>query len=386
MKAKGARRLAIVGASARAAAFSALRAGYDVATADRFADADLAAACRATRVDEYPEGLAAWLAATDCDGWLYTGALENQPALIERMAKLRPLLGCSGEALRRARDPFVLQHELNGAGLLIPETVAGPHGLPPNGSWLCKTYRGASGAGVWALDDEQAASRCVEQRAVCQRLVEGVAASAAFIVSRGGARLLGVTRQVVGESWTGARRWQYAGSAGPLAVGRRILGQLTLLGTVLAERFDMRGVVGVDFVLAGQRAWIVEINPRYTASIEILERISGESVAAAHVAACVGSGSARGAPPAVNTDQQHGKAILFARRGVTISGEFAAWARGQSSIDPNQCSLADVPHEGEPIAAGQPVVTVFAAAPAAGYDGAMRMRVAEVERRLYSAI
>ncbi len=88
------KRLAIAGASVRAAAFSALRAGYDVVTADLFADADLRAHCDATRIEAgYPEALADWLAATECDGWLFTGALENHHELINAMAKLRPLMG-----------------------------------------------------------------------------------------------------------------------------------------------------------------------------------------------------------------------------------------------------------------------------------------------------
>ncbi|RIK88329.1 MAG: ATP-dependent carboligase [Planctomycetota bacterium] len=383
MKAKRAQRLAIVGASARAAAFSALRAGYEVVAADLFADADLAEACDATRVERYPAGLVDWLAATECDAWLYTGALENHPALVDRMAAVRPLLGNGGGALRRVRDPWLLQRELRDAGLRFPETAASPSGLPRDGSWLCKTYRGASGAGVWTLDGEAAAQRCTRQGAVCQQLVEGVAASAVFALAQHGARLLGVTRQVIGDASTGAGRWQYAGSAGPLIVGRRAGGQLTWLGLVLAERFELRGVVGVDFVLADEEAWVVEVNPRYVASSEIVEWITGESAIAAHVAACVGERIGSGGKAPFDSSLVRGKTVLFARRDVAVSDAFAAWARGEASLDLGEGKVADVPRAGETIARGRPVVTVFASAPAGGYDEALRQRVAEVERRLY---
>ena len=142
------RKLAIVGASARAAAFSAIRAGYEVVAADLFADADLARVAAVTRISNYPEGLADWLAATECDAWMYTGALENYPDLVDRMAAIRPLLGNSGAPLRDVRDPMKLQLALTGAGMLFPETRTSPAGLPLDGSWLCKTYGGASGSGV----------------------------------------------------------------------------------------------------------------------------------------------------------------------------------------------------------------------------------------------
>src|SRR5882672_6712717 len=101
-------KLAIVGASARAAAFSALRSGYQVVAADLFADADLQRACPVTRIADYPAGLITWLEKVECDAWLYTGALENHPQFVDRMAAIRPLLGNAGEPLRDVRNPAVL--------------------------------------------------------------------------------------------------------------------------------------------------------------------------------------------------------------------------------------------------------------------------------------
>ena len=76
-------KLAIVGASVRAAAFSAVRAGFEVVAADLFADADLRAICETTRIESgYPDALADWLASTECDGWLFTGALENHHEVV----------------------------------------------------------------------------------------------------------------------------------------------------------------------------------------------------------------------------------------------------------------------------------------------------------------
>ena len=48
--------LLIAGASVRAAAWSAARAGYLPVAADRFGDADLSSLAQATRLDSYPDG------------------------------------------------------------------------------------------------------------------------------------------------------------------------------------------------------------------------------------------------------------------------------------------------------------------------------------------
>jgi predicted ATP-grasp superfamily ATP-dependent carboligase len=387
------RKLAIVGASVRAAAFSAIRAGYEVVAADLFADADLQRACSATRVTGYPDSLADWLAETECDAWLYTGALENHPGLITRMSKLRPLLGNSGKELRAVRDPMSLQRVLSVAGLSFPETVDSPQGLPQDGSWLCKTYRGAGGSGVWLLDGRGALERAEREEAVFQRFIGGVSAAAVFVTSELGAELLGITRQLVGDARAGAKPWHYAGSIGPHAVSPEVESQLIMLGDVLSKRLQLRGLVGVDLVIANNRSWVLEINPRYSASAEIVERTTGRVAVREHVAACAGSNSPESRETNTPTTGQmryqvngiaHGKIILYAKRHVTITTAFFEWAVDQSSIDMEQCRLADIPSAGYEVSTGHPVLTLFAAASSKELDGSFAQRIADVESRLYS--
>src|SRR5437660_693977 len=85
--------LLIVGASARAAAFSALRAGLEPWCLDQFADADLCARCPAVLVRPrlYPRGLVALARKAPPGPWLYTGGLENRPRLVRRLTRERPL-------------------------------------------------------------------------------------------------------------------------------------------------------------------------------------------------------------------------------------------------------------------------------------------------------
>src|SRR6187431_1478558 len=97
--------LILVGASVRAAAFSALRAGFSPYAIDLFADRDLAAVCPAVKVANYPRGLLAALYRAPDAPWIYTGGLENHPRLVDQMAAIRLLLGNCGEALRRVREP-----------------------------------------------------------------------------------------------------------------------------------------------------------------------------------------------------------------------------------------------------------------------------------------
>jgi predicted ATP-grasp superfamily ATP-dependent carboligase len=354
-------RLAIVGASARAAAFSALRAGFDVVTGDLFADADLARHCPATRVQQYPEGLVEWLAGAQCDAWAYTGALENYPDLVDRMAAIRQLIGNSGDALRDVRNPLVLQQVLNERDIAFPETRAMADGLPWDGSWLCKTYRGSSGSGVWRLDGAAALDRAQRERAVFQRFVYGQAAAAIYAFAGDSGELLGVTRQLLDHADSAA--WRYAGSIGPVSVSSEARAQLARLAEVLANRFGLQGIVGVDFVLTEAGCAVVEINPRYTASVEIVERIRATATAAR---------------------RWHAKRIVYAPLDATVSRTFHDWALAESSLDMAACNLADIPTAGERIPAGRPVLTAFAEGDSDDHcERRLAERVAEVVRRLY---
>src|SRR4051812_32958075 len=107
----------IVGASTRAAAFSALRAGLAPRCLDLFADADLRARCPAVRVpaDRYPHGLAELADAEPPGPWLYTGALENRPRLVEAIALRRPLWGNASGELALVRNPQYLAAVLHEA-------------------------------------------------------------------------------------------------------------------------------------------------------------------------------------------------------------------------------------------------------------------------------
>jgi predicted ATP-grasp superfamily ATP-dependent carboligase len=380
------KKLAIVGASVRAATFSALRAGYEVVAADLFADADLQRECSATAIRGYPEALADWLAGVECDAWLYTGALENHAELISRMAKLRPLLGNSSGALRAVRNPLVLQTVLQTEGVSFPETVDSSTRLPLDGSWLCKTYRGASGSGVWLLFGAEARDRAEKEKAFYQRFVSGISAAAVFVCSPAGSRVLGVTRQLVGDARASAKPWHYAGSIGPLPVSKEVQSQLAKLGELFSTRFQLRGLVGVDLVIADNRAWILEINPRYTSSAEIVERTCGESLIVTHVAACQGRSEAPSLSLPKPDGIVHGKIVVYAKRDVEVSDRFHTWAIDQSAVDAEQCLLADIPSAGQQISSGQPVLTVFGSGAASDIEAELGRRVFDVESKLYQQL
>jgi uncharacterized protein len=348
--------LTIVGASARAAACSAVRAGFSVYAADLFADADLRQVCPAIRVRDYPAGLVAALAGSHTGGWMYTGALENYPATVERFARTRRLLGNSATVLRRVRQPRLVTEVLRCSGLPCPEVVDDRRALRRTATWLRKPLCSAGGLHISLYKHEAAVDLEAGPEAgnYFQQFVDGLPCSAVYVAAGGQATLLGVTRQLIASPWAGAHGFQYSGSIGPLAMPPEATRNFAAIGTALASHFDLVGLFGVDAIVNADGVWPVEVNPRYTASVELLERAFGIRAIELHVAACE-----RGELPtygAGTSERQYGKAILFARRRFTVPPNFGTPIdRGGPWTPP---VLADIPDAGATIEAGWPIVTV----------------------------
>ncbi len=351
--------LVILGASARAAAYSARRAGFRPVCGDLFADADLQACCPAVAISDYPWELERVAREAPPGPWIYTGGLENYPRLVERICRSRPLLGVGAAELIRVRNPLLVAETLRAASLPCPACRTTPSGLPTDGSWLLKGRRSSGGGQVFVWRGQKHL-HSDDSPWYFQQRIEGLTCAALYVAADGRAELLGVTEQLLAGGGRAVRPFCYAGSLGPLPLSPLHAAGLTRLGDVLAAEFRLTGLFGVDAVFTEEGVWPVEINPRCAASAEIFDRATGLSAIALHVAACR-EHALPALPAAPRSADWHGKAILYARQDAVVGAELAAeWLeRSRAEQWPE---VADVPAAGSPIRAGQPVVTLFAKA------------------------
>jgi predicted ATP-grasp superfamily ATP-dependent carboligase len=173
-------------------------------------------------------------------------------------------------------------------------------------------------------------------------------ASVAFVADGQRAALLGISRGLAGDPAFGARGYRYCGSVYPFSAEPALLERLSAIAGALTEAFGLVGLNGIDFVLREGEPYVLEINPRYSASMELIERGGRLSVFEAHVAACGGALPSFDAAP---MPEVLGKAILYARRDVVV-GDTGRWLFRDD--------LRDVPFPGERVRRGHPVCTVFA--------------------------
>ncbi len=328
-------------------------------------------------VQNYPNSLPDDVARVRADGWFYCGALENSPKILERILKKRsfigPLLGTAPEGLKALRSPEWLAKTLTAAGLKalsLRNQLLPPE---PDGTWLQKPLASAGGRmiRVW---DKTAVELPFPEPHYFQRIATGVGGSVIFQVESGNVEWFGSTRELESPLQSAPpTKFSYCGSFGPLNdLPIVVVAKLKTMIQAFADNApSVKGIVGLDFRFDGDEVWLVEVNPRYTASIEVLELALGRSLLnPMSMAGMSGSFSATSSgtlTPKFNLSRQPNqqnqiqsrivaKQILYASEFL-VAPDLRRFVR---SSDPWVIPLmADIPLPGTVIERGWPICTVI---------------------------
>lgn len=345
-------RVVIVGVSTRAIAQSARRAGYAFWTVDYFGDYDQKLCCQNLSLHrDLGQPLNAWRlyrASTlaQADAVVYLANLENHPDVVAALAEQRRLLGNRADTVAAVRDWGRLAAFLARLGVRTPRTFPAEN-AGPEGTWLVKPQRSGGGHGIRFWNGES-----LDSSQMLQEYVEGLPCSVSFVADGRRGVILGVCQQLIGLREFGAKGFRYCGNIYPLCPPPSVdLGALAadLQRTVnaLVAEYGLLGVGGVDFLLSGGEVVVLEVNPRYTASMELMERSRGFSVFDVHMRAFEGE-----LPPSNDraASGYWGKAIVYAHREVVTRDAHRWLERG----------ICDIPFDGDRVRAGHPVCTVLA--------------------------
>lgn len=240
--------------------------------------------------------------------------------------------------------------------------------------WLSKSAAAAGGSHVRFADEATLEDSSIEgapaERRFLQEFVPGHVESAAFVAGPDGVRFLGACRQIVGAEELGASGFLFAGAVGPLPVTEEEQSFFERLGQAVRSIAPIRGLFGVDGIRRSDGRWLpIEINPRYTASMETLERASGRSLFADHAEACgaiaVGLAPSPATDPSIDfakpgDSRVIGKAIVYAQAELNLPFDLSGWREFERTFP--GVTLADLPQPGTVSRPGEPVLTMLVAA------------------------
>ena len=351
----------VVGLSTRAIADSAFNAGYRIVTVDHFGDRDQKekienhSLLRDFKIPFSARGLLAASRRLEFRSVGYISNLENYPEIVAELSKRGRLLGNAPEVLRKARDWRQLRRLCFEEGIPTAETLLPGEEKKADrvSRWLLKPVRSGGGHGIRFWDGSP-----VKEADVLQGFVEGRPASAAFVADGKNSVVIGVSEQLIGCRELGARKFAWCGNILPLRLDRP--GAAAFFETVeamaarLTRCLGLRGVNGLDLVAADDAdgcpiPYLVEVNPRYTGSMELVESAYGLNVFSLHLDAMAGRLPRFSLAQRMQDRPFTGKGIVFARRSCIVPEAMGGVEQGRR----------DIPFPGDLIKAGHPICTVF---------------------------
>jgi len=343
-------KILVIGYNTRHIVCSAHRSGYKVHSLDHFGDTDLLrCAEKALTFNSLEEDLKEYIEKfEDIAGIVLGPGLENlDPGLFEDIR----VFNNSHEVISRVSDKMWLANKLGSLGIPHPLTL--PLGTSEYLKFplVLKPIRGSGGMQNRLIRDEGELLKLREldkKDFILQEYVSGIPASTSVISTRDKARAIAVNEQLIGLPWLTQLPFAYCGNITPLeTVWVR---EMRRMAEFLAEKLNLVGSNGVDFILTEDGPVVLEVNPRFQGSIDTVELSSGMRIFDAHIRAFQGE-----LPEAKEPRCYAGKAILFSPNPLTISkGAYEAFL-GYLEKE----GVADVPSQGRLIQPDEPIITIL---------------------------
>jgi predicted ATP-grasp superfamily ATP-dependent carboligase len=342
--------LLVVSASGRALAQSAARCGLPVVVLDLFNDCDVRTLAVASRNVAARNGTfdgrrllaaAQLLCSPDrCSGLVYGSGFEGRTGLLTKLARGRTMFGNDPDTVAQLKDPARFFSMLDSFGFAHPETRLHP---PADGSgWLVKRRGGAGGSHVKPM---RSGHRARPNR-YFQKLQSGRTLSVLFAADGRDARVIGVNEQWV-AGIASCMPYCYGGAVSGISLLEGVRARIaTLLGRVVRAT-GLVGLNGLDFILdADNEPYVLEINPRPTATIDLYDADYADGLFTVHLRACRG---VLPQPPRPDCSRAH--AIVYATKALRVPPRinWPAWC-------------TDIPQSGSLIPAGAPICSVHAKA------------------------
>ena len=157
-------------------------------------------------------------------------------------------------------------------------------------SWLVKPLASGGGQRIRVWDGVTTLPR----GCYLQEFIDGMSGSIVFVAAGGRAVPLAVSRQLVGEPAFGAEGFKYCGNiltsapadnAPGFSEDETLVEGASALAQAVVDEFGLVGVNGIDFIARDGSPRAIEVNPRWCASMELVERAYGVSVFGAHASA-----------------------------------------------------------------------------------------------------
>jgi predicted ATP-grasp superfamily ATP-dependent carboligase len=326
----------VAGFSTRHVVQSAHRAGCITYAVDHFCDQDLFWYTRDRRrfeeLEEIPAAVQAMCEQYPIDFLVVTSGAEHLTTRI-------PILGSSPSVLERLLDKLGSQRFFETHDIPTPRLVE-----DGNYPAMVKPRKGAGGWRNREVRTPQEMTSWKEEFPECSPLIQeivcGIPASVSCIADGTRAVAIAVNEQML--QGRPDAPYGFAGSITPIE--HPLVPEMIAIAERTAVASKCIGTLGIDFIL-GDQAWAIEVNPRFQATLDTVERSTGQNLFSLHREAFQGRLPERRPSFRRFTARE----ILFAERTFLLEEDLSSFAP----------QVADIPWPGTEFEEGNAIISVF---------------------------
>lgn len=201
-------------------------------------------------------------------GVILGSGFEDAPALMARIAARHRLIGAGPGTVAALKDPLLFASLCERLSIPHPRISVEP--VADRRAWLLKRAGGSGGSHIRAATAGHAPpDHYFQQR------VPGRAYALNFLADGRDIAALAVTEQWSHPS--AVRPYRYAGavargSGEPAALSVPLVAEIAAAVGRLAKATALRGLASADLLVDGDAWWLLEINPRAGATLDLLDR------------------------------------------------------------------------------------------------------------------
>ena len=328
------KQLIIAAISARGYARAAKELAYEVVSLDAFSDLDTQSFSRQSlQVEMLEEDVDeadfkqkfVGLSLNDECNFIYGSLFDSNPALLNWVAELVTIIGNLPETLQfsRSLNFFSLLDDLEIAYPEVSLEIANR-----TEGWLVKKLAGTGGTHV-----KPASIGCNGD--YFQRKVKGNPFSLLFLADGKTSRKVGFNQQLLAPSVD--KPYRFAGAVSNIVLPLNVQQELIEAAQRLTAALGLRGLNSLDAVLDGGKVWILELNPRLSATFHLYPNLL-----TAHIA-----GSKGEFVELPKSDSSKAEFVLYASELLIIPTDFI-WPDWVADIPNRDADMLEI-NESEPI-------------------------------------
>lgn len=348
------KKIIVVAISSRAFVQAAINAGFEVIAIDAFADVDTQKYAKQVLQAPIKNGqfeANAFLKVLQkidlkkYSGLCYGAGFELQPNFLTEIARLVPIIGNAPQTIQSCKNPQSLAKfcELNHIATPI---IAFSRPTDPIG-WLQKQIGGSGGAHIKAV---LALEIPKDLTLYYQKIQAGIAYSCLFLADEKNVQVIGFNEQWCNPS--AVLPYRFGGAVSHADLSENVKATITEFIARATLFFGLKGINSCDFLLHENKVYILEINPRLSASLQLYSAKKGDFFAA-HMQACVGE------LKLWPTVEKQAKAMHIVYANIAADMPAQVPTKVPENMDWPEW-VCDIPQPNSKIAAGAPICTVVA--------------------------